>query len=322
MLRFRLAVLPGAFVLSGWLWLAPSAASANPAVEARCTELGANCRCSETMDEVNSDVGPHTDFASSPDASECWGNGPRANGTGIGWGDADEHGNTIAAPSGWGTAGHVLRVPGMAGVWGFLPKAAVTSSTRTLCMRWYQQMPPPYMGTGIQCSVQDARNKMFQLYFGSTPTLFQCEQRSDNSACQDTEYRCGDPAGGTTNSPVPFVHNSDCDTKPCRFEYCFDGNIQAGTNLIIRQVYKSLKTGVTSTATTGTAWNPGPINFSPGILGGDWWHKAPSSQSTYRGYFMIGTWDTDTNQTIGAASEIEGGSVSAPQPPAAPTLLP
>src|SRR5687767_3474868 len=98
--------------------IVPVLASGQTGVEARCAELGANCKCSEPLDADNDDIEQLTypnDLSQSPDPTECWG---RPDFQGIQVSDAPPATILQSVPVSWTPGGFALEQHAGAGsVW-------------------------------------------------------------------------------------------------------------------------------------------------------------------------------------------------------------
>lgn len=305
-----------------------SATSSN-AAEQRCTALGANCACSEPMDGPETSVGSVVptghDFTSSDNATECWGRG-----SGYLNFDSSSSQNQVSVSS-WGNARYALRqANGFFWMYGKDP-TALTSNDRTVCYRYYKQVDSNYGSaggdpgnSGGSCPNTTWRNKIMQSEIGGQQVQLE----------EDATYSC--PRVGEWN-PIsisidngpsegnyalqPKVGFGSCVSKPCRIEFCIEGNLTTGKNIRYRSKIVSLANGTEHTAVSPVVNLPsGPTN--KWVWGGDMFHSSPSGDANH-GYFMQAIWPTVGNQWIGGATEIEGATGGDPVPPiAAPILLP
>lgn len=286
--------------------------------ESRCTDLGTNCICSEPIaaSEAGAFINFGHDFSDSPDSIECMGNRPGFQN----YGTSAENVNTMVPVAEWGSVQYALNqrrgfmwITGSNVVSG--PKA-FTSSDRVQCYRYYKQVDDLYSnsGAGSNCEGRPSlRNKIFQSSWGSSDPAradgIQLQEKS-NGPCaplgshHNFHVTTADETGNGSHFISPSVNFNDCDDKPCRFEFCIDGNLSAGTNIVHRARVHSLETGVTGTVTTPPE-NLGPPSL-PWAWGGDLFHSGPTGDAR-NGYFMEARWQSDGNQWIGAACEIEGG---------------
>lgn len=323
------------FVLLGGRGTAgtPGAGGGIAGVELACAESpiygsGGACLCSETMDELNTSVQDDEDFALSPNTHECWGD--RANTQNFGVQTGFTHTTVdVSSRAGWGDASYALEIDDGSNNWALAPVSLITSSTRTFCYRWYQDVDDTYASAGSNggdCPGTNWRNKLFEMMYGSGSTLVQGEERADGSCSTAPNFKTfgvqvvdedviddqsGLP-GGEYYVVSPAVNWNHCDGAPCRFEACIDGNIQAGTNLQVRMRVTSLEaSGPSGTLSTdvfdGGTSGGAPTNLD--VWGGDWWHSGNLGgvEASRRGYWSVWAWDSDTDQWPPVACEIEGG---------------
>ena len=102
-------------------------------------------------------------------------------------------------------------------------------------------------------------------------------------------------------SPITF---SECDGAPCRVEMCVDGNLQAGTNIQLRARITSLEGARSEVEATSQSFNGTAGPFNPSTWGGDFFHSGQTG-GMWVSHFMAAKWQTDANDWIGAATEIE-----------------
>lgn len=292
------------------------------AQEQRCTELGGACACSEPMaaSEGGAVIRDFHNFSDSPPASEC-----------------DRHqayfgtdGTHRMVPvNTFGSAPYALDWTQDGYIW-LRGKSNFSSADRVVCYRYYKQVDDLYSPAGNSgCENRSTqRNKVFQMSFSSTPV--QVEDNSAGSCPALGSFTPIDIAvhGGTAEgryAPSPRVDWNDCDTKPCRLEFCADGNLASGNNISFRLRITSLESGKVGVVTTPAA-NYGPPAL-PDFWGGDLYHSGPTGTSRI-GYFIQTIWQTDQDQWPGPAVEVEGtggggggGGGGSTAPPAAPVLL-
>lgn len=291
------------------------------AQEQRCTELGANCACSEPMNssEGGSPINDRHNFSDSPASSEC-------NKYQDYFGSDGSHTMASVAGGNWGNARYALNQKNGPFVW-LKAKSSFTSADRVVCYRYYQQVDDLYSSAGSNgggCPGTNFRNKLFQMTFGSLSIQVQ-EQAEGICPVLGSHGPIGisiptGPAEGNYYLS-PRVDFNGCDQKPCRFEFCADGNIDAGTNIQFRLKVTSLENGAVGTATSPVA-NYGRPNLAD-FWGGDLFHSGPVGTSK-TGFFIETVWQSDQNQWPGPAVEVEGtgGGGSTTPPLAPPVLLP
>jgi hypothetical protein len=306
------------FLLAAFQML-PSSAFA---MEEACSRLAAtgNCICSEPMaaDEGGAFINNGHDFSDSPDASECMGN--RSGMQSFGTSGTNRH--KMVPVTGWGSVQFALNQKNGNFIWlnganVVSGPAAFTSADRVQCYRYYQQVDANYSnaGSGPACeNGGNQRNKLMQTNWSSAPnTLVQLQEAAD-STCPAV----GSHGAITLTVEVfgqvrlsPTITLGDCDTKPCRIELCIDGNLKTGSNIVHRARVHSIKTGVTGSVSLGPAFHGAPTLAD--FWGGDLFHSGPTGDSR-NGYFMEARWQTDNDQWIGPACEIEGGCGGPPAP--------
>lgn len=310
------------------IFVAPRAVLAQ---EARCLALGSNCECSEPLDGPESAVGGQVsgghDFASSPDPLECWGRG----GDFLLFDVAETH--SMVPVTGWGNATYALRQTG--GLMWFYARipSAFTARDKTVCYRYYKQVPSDYgsTGAGPTCAalgcpfdsgpgMNTCRNKLISS--GVTGQQMQLEEEQQGDCPPLGEFRPisisidSGPGDGNYGFDPPISFAS-CVSAPCRIELCIDGNITAGTNIQYRAQIVPVSTGVVHSAITPVVDPAGTGPTHNYVWGGDMYHTGPNDAD--HGFWMSARWQADTDQWIGAASEIEGAGDTVP--PQAPTGL-
>ena len=290
--------------------------------EDACVNLSAtgNCICSEPMatDEGGAFINNGHDFSDSPDLTECMGNRPgmqsfQTDGT---------NQNTMVPVTEWGSVPFALNQKNGSLIWLNASNVvsgpvAFTSADRVQCYRYYQQVDANYSnaGSGGCENGGNQRNKLMQTQWSSANQQVQLQERADGSCPSSSPTAHGsitltvEQHGQIELSPA--ISLGDCDTKPCRIELCIDGNLSSGNNIVHRARVHSMKTGVTGSVTLGSAFHGAPT--MPSFWGGDLFHSGPTGDSR-NGYFMEARWQTDSNQWIGPACEIEGGCLRPPAP--------
>lgn len=279
--------------------------SALEGIESACTTsglygAGGNCVCSETFNQnaAEPSISGNYDVPISPDSHECWGNRFSGVSLEVESGESVETVDVSSDPA-WGDIDFVERQSNMF-LWAQAPIAAVTSSTRTYCVKfWRQYETKPWSDDG------SCRTKAAQFNFGGTLAWFQAQNQSDGGTCTTTAK----PHWFTVNDTnyTTTVRTNECDDEPCKIEVCIDGNVQAGTNLQFRMRLTSFEgVGETSIVTSaGSLTAPGSIS-NQGFTGGDWWHSSPGTEYMRHGPFSVWAWDTDTDQWPPNTVEIEG----------------
>ena len=315
---FALALLAG-------LWF-PAVATAAPAAEQRCTELGASCICSEPMNWLQSSGAAYGGGKDPTDsegtgAKECGGNGRTADwDTDVNtWQSVPVPNRPASASTTWQYVQQVNHPNNNDGNqinwwWG----APVSTSNGTICTRSYHNIGTlPWMTSG------NHRIKVAQ-WFGNTTTLTQLEWAHDQSR-QATGYlraQAG-PQGGYHGNVVSF---QDCREAWCRIEYCLDYN---GSNTTFRvrisKVGTPSKTEVIGPVTQSNSRTP-PLTFATAadVAIGDLFVQClgatPCPFGTRSVAFGIETLVQPMNTAFwpGAAYEVESGSGGTPPPPPPP----
>lgn len=301
------------------LWALPA--------EQRCTELGDNCACSEPMStsEASAAIVNGYNFVETPAAKECSKFRPYIGSDGS---------HRMVPVSNWGTATFALEHNKSGYIW-LNAKATFSSAEKSMCYRYYKQVDNNYSSSGssaagangicqaIGCSLNsgfyNCRNKVFQATFNSLSIQFQENADGDCRPAGSHHNISISVPGGTAEGNyqlTPTVTFNDCKAKPCRFEFCVDGNLSAGTNLQFRARVTSLDNGKVGVATS-PVMNLGPPNI-PDFWGGDLFHSGPLGNSKV-GFFLQTVWNADADQWPGPACEIEGGCGVLKPPLSAPS---
>ena len=305
-------------------------AAAPDGIEDRCTALGvvgasgattAGCICSEPMN-TNTTYPHNSDPANSDDASDCWSLGDsnwisfQNNGT---WGSLA----TTSWP-GWGSLEYVAEQGGSVTFLTGLTPTVIAAGTKTLCYRYYWQIPNTFDPDSDNGACQ-ARNKFMEIQYGPDPLppfdTFQL-QVEENAAqtCNvfpnfnflNTDWDSGPlqqnygftPSAGPSGSII-----SECYEKPCRIEMCVVGNIATGESIKVRSRFTALVDGAEYDAETtpgnlGTGPNPGLVTN----WGGNAFQSGANGDAVY-GLFMSAIWAGDDSggaRWIGCAEEVEG----------------
>lgn len=304
-------------------WVATGGAGGGIAgVEKRCTDLGANCVCSEPLDTTEDFAelpGSTVDFADSPSTHEC--NFVSGGAFGSERTSADFSMQLAASVAPMPAGSTVTRVMQLVGggnnyLYG---RAFATASDQRICLRYYMRVSNDFSGAGTPGGgCQSERNKVMQFAFGQS-RLIQMEERSDfGSGCYGPgTYKNfwlpshADPTG----TPGQFTIDwDDCNSATgwCRFELCAEGDLDAGTGINIEGRITAIavaKDEIRNTRTSGT-WSPGvPFGgFAEGVSA-DIFHGQGSGPvgSKWISHFMQAAWPTAAGQWIGPACEVEGG---------------
>ena len=306
------------------------ASQANAASEARCAEIDAepasgSCHCAEAMQDGSiGSISASHNWTDSPAADECGLLNLTASAetvTESGMPPGNTIDRVLLINGGEAGAGRVAYVPTPV-----LPPAG----TNRMCMRYYATYATdfaPVTDNNRGCDTE--RNKMGQ--FGWATHLVQLQetvQPTWTGSCVAAPdygniYLTNSNANNYTlrNGLSAGVTYQDCHvgTGWCRIEVCVSGDILAGTGISTEarittlsdnDVYEAVQSdggqtmGVMNNAdNTSTDWYHGQAPTGTGIEGeGDFWVS----------HVLYATWDTDNDQWIGAASEIEGGAAAAP----------
>lgn len=298
--------------------------------EARCTELGANCNCSEPMQSGQSLTDGTVNFTDSPTGTECKGH----------WGFATDTATitsmSVAGETGWGNAIYAIDHGWGGGAnknkgLGFEPTkpgtTAFSSANRSWCVRIYKQFDDAYQPASDWDSCPQAggvapnrtiRNKLLQAEMNSTSIqLIQIQEDEYGSTCPDNPSlnaksdASGSVGFGGEGATGTMSNLDECSSLfgPCRMEMCVDGPLLAGGSFTWRyRIYQPITGHMMSgsrTATTG-----GLIGQGTGA--GTWSgintnHSGSSHGGARESYFMSSVWDdVDANRWIGGAYEVEG----------------
>ena len=278
------------------------------AVESRCTELGANCTCSETLNGTYSyPVGSEesADFAVSPDATECLPfemepvGGP---GKFV----------SVTPPVALGSVAKVMEAKSPPFAWLSAPAPKVT--TKRMCLRYYMMVSNDFSGIGnLSCPAQ--RNKIMQATFnggGGTVVLAQMQERSDADPCTGPgfgpyrEIWLDTQISGTILSPS--VRFSDCNVSTgwCRVEECVGSSntLRTGGLKTIEAYVKPLSGPESSAIVTESM-----AGSSGAYWGADLYHGGGTGAvgSRFISHFMAAELDTNAGQRIGDTCEAVGG---------------
>lgn len=323
-----------ALLLAALLWCAPAFGQVAFApmrlvrndvvtgVEARCTELGANCVCSEPLDTTEDFAempGSGLDFADSPAATDCSGlSAGSAFSSDHGSGDFSMQLASSVAPMPVGaTANRVMQIEN-GGANYLIGRSYATASDARMCQRYYMRVSNDFSGAGTPGGgCQSERNKVMQLGFGASK-LVQIEERSDfGSGCYGpgTYKNFWIPShADPTGTPGQFTIDwDDCNSSTgwCRFELCVEGDLDAGTGINIEGRITAIAVGkdeIRNTRTSGT-WSPGvalggfPEGWSADIFHGQ--GSGPVGKK-WISHYMQAAWPTAAGQWIGCAEEVEG----------------
>lgn len=298
--------------LSGVRSTTISGGSGIAGVEAACTTSGlygsgGNCICSEMLNESIVDAGlgipDSLDPPASPDTHECWGRFTSPAPTlGIESGRVASTAD-VSALAGWGTVNYALEQTNQF-IWAMAPYNPITSSTRTLCVKYFRQHNNPWSDDA------GCRTKGIQMNFNDRLAIAQFTTQSDGGSCSTTPkpywLQMSDIAVGLSSETfLTTVKSDECDDKPCKLEMCVDGNILAGTSLQVRARVTSYEGAGEVSSVASSVWSPGGGPSNHDFFGGDWWHSGGGSEIMLSGMFSVWAWDSDTDQWPPNTTEIE-----------------
>lgn len=323
------------------LLLAAPSALADSAKEQRCTDLGSNCVCSDTLDVNAGSISAPHDWTNSPEASDCdawdWSGGNIVSRSAA----------SVGVPSG----SSVTWVQDLinTGYHDFSGDSSPQGPARE-CLRWYVKHSP-----GIDRACATNNHKMITIQGtdpGGSHNAFELEER-DNASCgssapfnqfyafsaigeTDVSTDCGPYQSKCNDSPPVSTHSygpGDCINNWCRIEICLatrgeGGNLGvAGAGPYWVESYILPLDGSSTESFRRTymgdrSWDHcvgggacSPDYFSVNML------IDTGSDSYWISHLMQARWGSDAGQRIGASTEFEG-SGTGPLPPAAPVLLP
>ena len=305
-------------------------------VEARCTELGANCIRSETLNATNDPANGWN-----PDNSS----GAQACTSVLDTGVADgpltlqSSGMVGSAYAPGASAFNVFQCfhPGPSEVMFGNGDCALnpTSSDHRACIRWYKRVNPFTHGTANNCTVLHRHKIMDADLTGTSGGDYQVEEQTSN------ETPCPNPGpyhnwqltsrGGPVEDVQPMspaITWEDCmwdgsgNNGWCRFEFCVHGDIGEAGDAYGQMTVTEVDTGIVHTSPDLIRTHTDPVGFDI-IRPNNDMDGASASDGTLGGYqisyFMSAKWATDAGQMIGPASEIE--AVGGPVPPNAKSII-
>ena len=303
--------------------LVPVFASGQTSVEARCTELGTNCKCSEPLDADNDDIQQLTypnDLPQSPDATECWG---RPDFQGIQVADSPPATVLHSVPAWWTPGGFALEQhAGAGGVWlnaenVVFGSEAFTETDQVQCYRFYKQIDASYGSAGGDpeiatgaCPNTTWRNKIISATFANQE--IQLSEAGfgpcpESGSWQPFSISVDSGPGSPLNQLFePSLDHGACIDSPCRIELCIDStDLSIGENVEYRSriCRESEGAWACSTAATGILGDVGaPV--LPDTWGGNLLHSSPHGGARFA-FFMVARWQSDSDQWIGPAEEVE-----------------
>lgn len=312
----------GSFAL---VWLAglglPAAATAAPAAEQRCTELGATCLCSEPMNWQQAGGGVYGGMVDPSDsegsgAKECGSNGATAQWDSTPqWRSVPVPNKPSTAAASWQLAQQVTHIADDSNNINWWWGAPASTSNGTMCTRHYANI-----GTLKPVASSDHRIKVAQ-WLGNTANLTQLEWAWDQSGQANQFLRSQSP--GTHGKVVSF---NDCRNGWCRIEYCVDYNGSRTTwRVRISKVGVPAETEIIGPVQQATT-QPAPLRFNAGdgVAMGDIFTQCLGAGNCPTGTrhiaFGIHTLVQPMNTGFwpGAAYEVEGGSGGTTPPPPPP----
>jgi hypothetical protein len=308
------------------------------AQEQRCTELGADCFCSEPMNTDQYRVyGGNPNFfgLDEPNTKRC----PGSLGSGGGFIFYDPQGNP-------GSAGNDLYPVATGGlglpaevqwVWRNDSTGGISHATthgtimddaavKKVCWRYYVRYSDDYIGDETPtCNA----NKAHQANFNGRGPLLHADNMDHVGPNSQPKIRMDffDRGNGYEVfllSGGGSLRESDCSNEWCRAESCIDGNFDSGTDYYVWGEWVGVSSGKTYTfprqyvgnGRDGGGMASPHINMyrqsdgSPGCLGHKWISHLIEARFGHR----------DPAAKIGASCEMEGTCGGGP--PAAPQLLP
>ncbi len=319
------------------------------AQEQRCSDLGADCFCSEPMNTNQYKVYPgNSGFfgLNEPNSKRCPG---QVGNDGYifydGRGDPSKSNNKIHPVS---AAGLDLP-PEVQWVWRNTSRSGVSNATthfdvmrdssiKKVCWRYYVRYSNDYVGDETpSCNA----NKAHQAAFKGGGPLLHADNMDHVGSNSQPKIRMDFFDRGNGHrvfllSGNGSLRESDCSNEWCRVETCMDGNFDSGTDYYVWSEWAGVASGKTYTfprqyvgnnrdggGMTGTQINMyRQSDGSPGCLGHKWISHLMEARFGHR----------DPSVTIGPACEMEGtcggqaggggGGGGALPPPARPELLP
>jgi hypothetical protein len=305
-------------------------------VEARCTELGSACDCSEPL-SANDRTSRLSDDDYDPSdsegagAKECWARNKFLEGvygaevypvsaapyapTGSALAYVLEVANTIGSGRGCASAENTSCTKGH-------PRDdLIDASTRRACYRIYMNYDADWKST--QGANGSCKNKHLSANMGDSLLAIQDSvsgggndgilrlARSSFEGIEDKEIPNFDDYDATQRAAMPS--SSYCTGKVwCGMEWCVAGNLAAGTGLGA-QFYTWTSDGERSFTEPNMLGTSGTVATKGGAAFDSWMpnlYRQYEQQKSCGGkrriaYFMQASWDTDAGQRIGKATEIE-----------------
>ena len=321
-------------------WIA-GVASARTDYEQRCADLGSACLCSEPLDSTPASalqVGSEHLNPSDSVTKQCGGADAAAVGAAYavsnsgGAADPKTKGGLTAVSAGIGTVGVAWHTDNPLTLSSFISGVVPPTNLKRMCVRHYERYASDF---GTWAGPNWCNNKTSIISYHAT----------SGSGQQVAQSRGGSllyaSAGGfTQNAGTNFGQNlsdTECRGQWCRFELCIGGdNLSGGatqpSNLTM-ELYMTVITGPRA----GLQQKTGPISLgSPTGSVSGWdriqiaeiYREATGTCGGGRDYShaMQAGWTTNAGQTIGPASEVEGGGGGGGStslgPPGKPALNP
>lgn len=300
-----------------WLLFAGLAGSAT-AAERRCDELGASCVCSEPLNTSSySPAGGNGWNPADSTTKECNRGYPL-------WVQSDW---SPASASGMGLPAGVQYVArrgpesGSDSTQLSGATAVTTSSTRRVCVRFYTRYSADYQAKNLPtCQA----NKFSELSFGGGNALFHWDW-AESGAERFTIINFDANGDGRSDPSYNMSKTGPLTIEGCRNQWCYaemcaSGNIKDGTGISAEGHVRGLSDG------RRVDWNKtfiGKACPNGSCSGGDLsavmivnaYRQNTCGGSRYISHAIQAQWDSDSNQLIGPAYEIEGGGGSPPPPP-------
>ena len=309
-------------LVAGFITIAGHASPAAGA-EQRCTELGANCSCSEPLN-TNLFTTFNSSFVNPADSTtkQCVGESLVYGGASYWSGGGNLR---IDAESGMPSGNTVNWVWTSTQTSGTtkIDAAPPASATRRMCSRLYAKFSNDYQGTG-EGSCQNNKIMWAPQYQSSLPNSENYVTQGGGAPSWGISHAGFSTSDGVVTGSGSILNHHDCMTSWCRFEMCMGGNVLAGTNLYVDGSVVVLNDGRTQTfprTFIGNA-NGAPANRNQPYLA---YRQGTCAGTRSVSHVISAEWTTDAGQHIGKAYEVEGGGGTTPPPPVAPpapTLLP
>jgi len=331
--------------IAAWLLVLLGVVRVASAAEQRCTDLGANCICSEPLNTNSLVPASNPDYLNPADSTtkQCgtFQNAPVRPAADF---------SAVAAydlPAG---INYVLRRRGNGGATTAQIETPIgaslhTSSTRRICLRWYTRLSADYQykAAGVCESF-----KFGELQWASGAgwgVHWDFAEGSGGGGERMTIARFDSNSNGAAEDSYNLGNSGAWVSKYMKAEWtyaelCASGQIQAGLGISIEGYVRGVDSGKTRTwpktligdacAQIYPATNPAANCGSAGTVGGlgiNLYRGADQGGAGCTGtrdttHFLVAAWDSDAGQLIGAASEVEGGTPPPAGVPTGPILPP